>query len=147
LDAVTWLESVIYIIQIAPRSIVSVAANLKIPFAVLVFQRPPGFPFTLNSAVDELLKREFDTYRVKKKGINTCWRQVLMRCPPNIENLRFGGRISRVFPLMTNQPDLLCLAQFMTFGWGERRAISRVRLQGDREKWGSEPGCSLAGFI
>ena len=25
--------------------------------------RPPGFPFNLNSAVDELLKREFDTYR------------------------------------------------------------------------------------
>ena len=25
--------------------------------------RPPGFPFNLNSAVDELLKREFDQYR------------------------------------------------------------------------------------
>ena len=25
--------------------------------------RPPGFPFNLNSAVDELLKREFDAYR------------------------------------------------------------------------------------
>lgn len=25
--------------------------------------RPPGFPFNLNSAVDELLKREFDLYR------------------------------------------------------------------------------------
>ncbi len=25
--------------------------------------RPPGFPFSLNSAVDNLLKREFDTYR------------------------------------------------------------------------------------
>ena len=29
--------------------------------------RPPGFPFNLNSAVDELLKREFDTYRAKKE--------------------------------------------------------------------------------
>ena len=28
--------------------------------------RPPGFPFTLNSAVDYLLKNEFDSYRVKK---------------------------------------------------------------------------------
>ena len=28
--------------------------------------RPPGFPFTLNSAVDELLKREFDVYRAKQ---------------------------------------------------------------------------------
>lgn len=27
--------------------------------------RPPGFPFTLNSAVDELLKREFDTHRAR----------------------------------------------------------------------------------
>lgn len=26
--------------------------------------RPPGFPFNLNSAVDALLKREFDSYRV-----------------------------------------------------------------------------------
>ena len=28
--------------------------------------RPPGFPFTLNSAVDKLLKREFDTHRAKQ---------------------------------------------------------------------------------
>ncbi len=27
--------------------------------------RPPGFPFNLNSAVDELLKKELDTYRAK----------------------------------------------------------------------------------
>lgn len=27
--------------------------------------RPPGYPFTLNSAVDELLKREFDVHRSK----------------------------------------------------------------------------------
>ena len=29
--------------------------------------RPPGFPFNLNSAVDTLLKQEFDTYRVSSK--------------------------------------------------------------------------------
>lgn len=29
--------------------------------------RPPGFPFTLNSAVDTLLKREFDAYRASGK--------------------------------------------------------------------------------
>lgn len=29
--------------------------------------RPPGFPFSLNSAVDTLLKREFDSYRAKGK--------------------------------------------------------------------------------
>ncbi len=28
--------------------------------------RPPGFPFTLNNAVDTLLKKEFDVHRVKK---------------------------------------------------------------------------------
>lgn len=28
--------------------------------------RPPGFPFTLNNAVDKLLKKEFDLHRVKK---------------------------------------------------------------------------------
>src|SRR3989339_2177686 len=27
--------------------------------------RPPGFPFSLNSAVDKLLKKEFDIYRAK----------------------------------------------------------------------------------
>src|SRR3989344_4087539 len=30
---------------------------------VLGIGRPPGFPFTLNSAVDKLLKREFDIHR------------------------------------------------------------------------------------
>lgn len=31
----------------------------------LGIRRPPGFPFALNSAVDALLKKEFDTYREK----------------------------------------------------------------------------------
>ena len=29
--------------------------------------KPPGFPFNLNSAVDALLKKEFDTHRAKKQ--------------------------------------------------------------------------------
>jgi CRISPR/Cas system-associated exonuclease Cas4 (RecB family) len=29
--------------------------------------RPPGYPFALNSAVDALLKKEFDTHRAKKR--------------------------------------------------------------------------------
>lgn len=29
--------------------------------------RPPGFPFNLNTAVDTLLKKEFDIYRAKDK--------------------------------------------------------------------------------
>ena len=31
-------------------------------------KRPPGFPFNLNSAVDALLKNEFDEYRVQQKA-------------------------------------------------------------------------------
>jgi hypothetical protein len=30
-------------------------------------KRPPGFPFTINNAIDWLLKQEFDEYRVKGK--------------------------------------------------------------------------------
>ncbi len=30
--------------------------------------QPPGFPFTLNSAVDKLLKKEFDIYRAKAQA-------------------------------------------------------------------------------
>jgi len=30
--------------------------------------RPPGFPFNLNSAVDHLLKKEFDVHRAKQKA-------------------------------------------------------------------------------
>ena len=33
----------------------------------LGISQPPGFPFTLNSAVDCLLKKEFDVYRVEQK--------------------------------------------------------------------------------
>ena len=29
--------------------------------------QPPGYPFNLNSAVDELLKREFDGYRERQE--------------------------------------------------------------------------------
>lgn len=46
----------------------------------LAISRPPGFPFNLNSAVDTLLKKEFDQYRgqgiphplMEKYGINAC---------------------------------------------------------------------------
>ncbi len=31
-------------------------------------ERPPGFPFTLNSAVDKLLKKEFDRHRAKNSA-------------------------------------------------------------------------------
>jgi hypothetical protein len=33
----------------------------------LGISQPPGFPFTLNSAVDCLLKKEFDVYRAEQR--------------------------------------------------------------------------------
>ncbi len=33
----------------------------------LGIRQPPGFPFTLNTAVDHLMKKEFDAYRAKKE--------------------------------------------------------------------------------
>ncbi|MFM8335704.1 MAG: PD-(D/E)XK nuclease family protein [Opitutaceae bacterium] len=53
--------------------------------------RPPGFPFNLNSAVDTLLKREFDGFRqlrkphplIEKAGINA-----VPFAHPNLENWR-----------------------------------------------------------
>ena len=33
----------------------------------LGINQPPSFPFSLNAAVDLLLKKEFDTYRAQKK--------------------------------------------------------------------------------
>ncbi|MDD3156417.1 MAG: hypothetical protein PHP14_03375 [Candidatus Pacebacteria bacterium] len=33
----------------------------------LGISQPPGYPFTLNSAVDALLKKEFDVYRADQK--------------------------------------------------------------------------------
>jgi hypothetical protein len=35
----------------------------------LWIDQPPGYPFNLNSAVDELLKKEFDIHRAKNQGI------------------------------------------------------------------------------
>ena len=32
--------------------------------------RPPGFPFSLNSAVDHLLKKEFDIHRARVRNIH-----------------------------------------------------------------------------
>lgn len=34
----------------------------------LGLDRPPGFPFSLNSAVDKLLKKEFDSHRAKQSA-------------------------------------------------------------------------------
>lgn len=34
----------------------------------LGLDRPPGYPFTLNSAVDKLLKKEFDSHRAKQSA-------------------------------------------------------------------------------
>jgi len=39
-------------------------------------KRPPGFPFNLNSAVDALLKKEFDHYRARVSRI-LCKRRLI----------------------------------------------------------------------
>lgn len=51
------------------RSRIDVFLNCQQCFYIdrkLGVDRPPGFPFTLNSAVDALLKKEFDIHRAKK---------------------------------------------------------------------------------
>ena len=49
-----------------------IESYIKCPFCFyldksLGVRQPPGFPFTLNSAVDKLLKKEFDKYRKQGK--------------------------------------------------------------------------------
>lgn len=72
----------------------------------LAIAQPPGFPFNLNSAVDSLLKNEFDQYReaqkphpyIKKIGVNAVpfkhekieeWRFNFKGVSYNHENLKF----------------------------------------------------------
>lgn len=49
--------------------------------------RPPGFPFALNSAVDELLKKEFDKYRYSDMNHPLLERYALDARPVAHENL------------------------------------------------------------
>lgn len=54
----------------ASRSKIDLFMNCPLCFYLdcrLGVARPPGFPFALNSAVDALLKREFDAHRAKKR--------------------------------------------------------------------------------
>ena len=53
------------------RSKIDLFLNCPLCFyldACLGVGRPPGFPFALNSAVDTLLKKEFDIHRAKKRA-------------------------------------------------------------------------------
>ena len=59
-------------------------------------KRVPGFPFSINSAVDYLLKQEFDSYRVKNEQHPLQKNTELMRgqCPTQkLDEWRrnFGG--------------------------------------------------------
>lgn len=47
--------------------------------------RPPGFPFSLNSAVDALLKKEFDSHRAKKSRHPLMAEYGLDAVPANVE--------------------------------------------------------------
>ncbi len=48
---------------------------------------PDGYPFSLNIAVDELLKKEFDIYRLEQKPHPICLENNLNAVPFNHENL------------------------------------------------------------
>ena len=53
------------------RSKIDLFMNCRLCFYLdcrLGVGRPPGFPFALNSAVDALLKKEFDIHRTKKRA-------------------------------------------------------------------------------
>lgn len=53
--------------------------------------QPPGFPFNLNSAVDALLKKEFDHYRAKKECHPICIEHQVTAIPfdhPNMDTWR-----------------------------------------------------------
>ena len=49
--------------------------------------RPPGFPFNLNSAVDELLKREFDQYRNRGEPHPLITRNGIDAIPHHVDQL------------------------------------------------------------
>ena len=54
----------------ASRSKIDLFLNCPLCYSLdakLGVARPPGFPFALNSAVDTLLKKEFDLHRAKKR--------------------------------------------------------------------------------
>lgn len=53
--------------------------------------QPPGYPFSLNNAVDTLLKKEFDRYRIEKKPHPICLKNNLEAIPfshPDIDTWR-----------------------------------------------------------
>ncbi len=53
----------------------------------LGIKRPPGYPFTLNNAVDELLKKEFDIYREKREKHPLCIENEIDAIPFKHEDL------------------------------------------------------------
>ena len=67
--------------------------------------RPPGFPFSLNSAVDSLLKKEFDDYRAKgephplmaQAGVNA-----MPHAHPELETWRANFKGVRTLHKQTN---------------------------------------------
>ena len=67
--------------------------------------RPPGFPFNLNSAVDALLKREFDRYRAEGTAHPLMSEASINAVPhahPDLENWRNNFRGVRTLHAPTN---------------------------------------------
>lgn len=56
---------------------------------------PPSFPFTLNNAVDSLLKKEFDNYRKQRKSHPLCVENAIDAVPfshPDLEDWRMNQK-------------------------------------------------------
>ena len=66
--------------------------------------QPPGFPFNINSAVDELLKKEFDQYRKSEKpslhGAN--WKNLIPFSHKNLNDWRENFKGVQYFHEETN---------------------------------------------
>ena len=61
----------------------------------LGIKRPPGYPFTLNKAVDVLLKKEFDVYRDKQKPHHICIENEIEAIPFEHENIETWRNVRR----------------------------------------------------
>ena len=82
--------------------------------------RPPGFPFNLNSAVDALLKREFDRYRAERRShplMVDAGIDAIPHAHPELENWRNNFRGIRT----THEPTRLQLFGAIDDLWHDER--------------------------
>ena len=68
-------------------------------------KRVPGFPFSINSAVDYLLKQEFDSYRVKNEQHPLQKEYGIDARPMSTRSLMNGEEILVVLDICTSRQD------------------------------------------